>query len=69
MKEEALNGKYWVSNADLPPNMIQFSNQSDWIMRITPDRKIEVNENVEVTEASKVVLAMVEELLLTKGKL
>ena len=35
----------------------------DWVMRITPDRKIEVAENVEVTEAAKQVLQAMGNLL------
>jgi hypothetical protein len=32
------------------------SNPSTWVMRITADRRIEVNEDVEVTEAAQKVL-------------
>lgn len=32
------------------------SNSSTWVMRITADRRIEVNEDVEVTEAAQKVL-------------
>jgi hypothetical protein len=39
------------------PNTITFSTSSaDWVMRITADRRIEVNEGVEVTEAAQKVL-------------
>jgi hypothetical protein len=36
---------------------------TDWVMRITPDRKIEVAEDVEVTEAAKKVLEAIHQLL------
>lgn len=35
----------------------------DWVMRITADRRIEVNEDVEVTEAAKKVLEAMQLLL------
>jgi hypothetical protein len=39
------------------PNTITFSvSSADWVMRITADRRIEVNEGVEVTEAAQKVL-------------
>jgi len=42
---------------DVVPNTIAFhSNNVDWVMRITADRRIEVNEGVEVTEAAQKVL-------------
>jgi hypothetical protein len=34
-----------------------------WVMRITADRRIEVNEDVEVTEAAKKVLDAMQHLL------
>ena len=42
-------------------NTIEFSTthnelHNTWVMRITADRRIEVNEDVEVTEAAKKVL-------------
>ena len=39
---------------------------SDWVMRITADRRIEVNEGVDVTEAAQKVLDAIQHLL-TKG--
>jgi len=42
--------------ADLPPHTITFSNANTWVMRITADRRIEVSEGVEVTEAAQAVL-------------
>jgi hypothetical protein len=43
---------------------ITFSNPTaDWVMRITSDRKIEVNEDVEVTEAAQKVLDAMQPLL------
>jgi len=41
----------------MTPNTIQFSSTNNtWVMRITADRRIEVNEDVEVTEAAQKVL-------------
>ncbi len=48
----------------MTPNTIQFtSTDGEWIMRITADRRIEVNENVEVTEAAQKVLDAIQHLL------
>jgi hypothetical protein len=47
------------------PNTITFNNvNSDWVMQITADRKIIVNEDVEVSEAAQVVLNALQPLLL-----
>lgn len=45
----------------MTPNTIEFRTthnelHNTWVMRITADRRIEVNEDVEVTEAAKKVL-------------
>lgn len=46
------------------PNTITFHNiNTDWVMRITADRRIEVNEDVEVTEAAQKVLDALQNLL------
>ena len=46
------------------PNTITFSTSSaDWVMRITADRRIEVNEGVEVTEAAQKVLEAMQWIL------
>jgi predicted RNA binding protein with dsRBD fold (UPF0201 family) len=46
------------------PNTITFHNiNADWAMRITADRRIEVNEDVEVTEAAQKVLDAMQYLL------
>jgi hypothetical protein len=46
------------------PNTITFHNSNaDWVMRITADRRIEVNEDVEVTEAAQKVLDAMQYLL------
>ena len=46
------------------PNTITFYNSNvDWVMRITADRRIEVNEDVEVTEAAQKVLDAMQHLL------
>jgi len=48
----------------MTPNTIQFSGtDSTWVMRITADRRIEVNEDVEVTEAAQKVLDALQHLL------
>ena len=48
----------------MTPNTIQFSStDSTWVMRITADRRIEVNEDVEVTEAAQKVLDAMQHLL------
>ena len=45
-------------------NTIQFRQQdSTWVMRITADRRIEVNEDVEVTEAANKVLEAMQWML------
>jgi len=52
---------------NLEPSTIVFHNTNvDWVMRITADRRIEVNEGVEVTEAAQKVLDAMQQLL-TKG--
>ena len=46
------------------PNTITFHNSNaDWVMRITVDSRIEVNEDVEVTEAAQKVLDAMQYLL------
>jgi len=48
----------------MTPNTIQFSGtDSTWVMRITADRRIEVNEDVEVTKAAQDVLDALQHLL------
>ena len=52
----------------MTPNTIEFSTthnelHNTWVMRITADRRIEVNEDVEVTEAAKKVLEAMQHLL------
>jgi polyphosphate kinase len=44
-------------------NQIEFSKPGKWVMRITADRRIEVNENVTVTEAAQTVLEALQTLL------
>ena len=56
-------------NRAIEPNTITFHNLNsdwvmpDWVMRITADRRIEVNEGVEVTEAAQKVLDALQNLL------
>jgi predicted RNA binding protein with dsRBD fold (UPF0201 family) len=52
----------------MTPNTIEFQTTSNtlmggWVMRITADRRIEVNEDVEVTEAAKKVLEAMQLML------
>jgi hypothetical protein len=52
----------------MTPNTIKFKTTSNtlmdgWVMRITADRRIEVNEAVEVTEAAKKVLEAMQLML------
>ena len=39
-----------------------------WVMKITADRRIEVNENVEVTEAAKKVLEAMQSMLVQQKR-
>jgi len=46
--------------------MLEFRHTSvanEWVMRITADKRIEVNEDVEVTEAAKKVLKAMQHML------
>jgi len=50
------------------PNTIEFRTSNNelhntWVMKITADRRIEVNEDVEVTEAAKKVLEAMQWML------
>jgi hypothetical protein len=52
----------------MTPNTIEFQTTSNtlmdgWVMRITADRRIEVNENVDVNEAAKKVLEAMQWML------
>ena len=52
----------------MTPNTIEFKTTSNtlmdgWVMRITADRRIEVNEDVDVTEAAKKVLEAMQWML------
>jgi hypothetical protein len=49
----------------IPKNQIEFRSDANntWVMRITADRRIEVNEDVEVTEAAQKVLDAMQHLL------
>ena len=47
---------YEYKDDNIKPNTITFNNNNaTWVMQITPDRKIIVNEDVEVTDAAKAV--------------
>ena len=61
MTQEALQGTQHMT-----PNTIEFrstSSDNTWVMRITADRKIEVNEDVDVTFAAQKVLDAMQYLL------
>ena len=52
----------------MTPNTIEFQTTSNtlmdgWVMRITADRRIEVNEDVDVNEAAKKVLEAMQLML------
>ncbi len=56
----------------MTPNTIEFQTTSNtlmdgWVMRITADKRIEVNEGVDVNEAAKKVLEAMQ-LMLDKQK-
>jgi hypothetical protein len=56
----------------MTPNTIEFQTTSNtlmhgWVMRITADRRIEVNEDVDVNESAKKVLEAMQ-LMLDKQK-
>jgi hypothetical protein len=57
--------KDWRFSQQIPPSTIEFksSHENTWVMRITPDRRIEVNEDVDVTYAAQKVLDAVQQLL------
>lgn len=49
----------------MTPNTIEFRStpNNTWVLRITADRRIEVNEDVEVTDAAQKVLEAMQHLL------
>jgi hypothetical protein len=56
---------FTYTGEDFEPNTITFnSSESTWVMQITADRKIIVNEGVEVSDAAQSVLNALEPLLL-----
>ena len=64
---DSLNRKRQIQKLEeyMTPNTIEFRSTSDntWVMRITADRKIEVNEDVDVTFAAQKVLDAMQYLL------
>jgi SLT domain-containing protein len=63
MNNEPLGFTY--TGEDFQPNTITFNSaESTWVMQITADRKIVVNEDVEVSDAAQSVLNALEPLLL-----
>ena len=44
-------------------DQIEFSKSGEWVVRITADRRIEVNDDVTVTEAAQTVLEALQTLL------
>ena len=61
--KDALFEKFELTQPAQEKNTITFSTSSDWVMRITADRRIEVNEGVEVTDAAKKVLEAMQWML------
>jgi acetylglutamate kinase len=49
-----------TAKSNFPPNTITFTNANTWVMRITADRRIEVNEDVAVTEAAQAIFDALE---------
>jgi len=47
----------------VPSTIVFHDSNVDWVMRITADRRIEVNEGVEVTAAAQKVLDAMQQLL------
>jgi len=63
MNNESLGFTY--TDANIEPNTITFNSaESTWVMQITADRKIIVNDDVEVSEAAQAVLDALQPLLL-----
>jgi len=54
---------YAITNAVQPTALTFNGGNSEWVMRITADRRIEVNEGVEVTEAAQKVLDALQHLI------
>lgn len=54
---------YAITNAPQPTALTFNGGNSEWVMRITADRRIEVNEDVEVTEAAQKVLDALQHLI------
>jgi len=54
---------YAITNAPQPTALTFNGGNSEWVMRITADRRIEVNEDVEVTEAAQKVLHALQHLI------
>ena len=54
---------YAITNAVQPTALTFSGGNSEWVMRITADRRIEVNEDVEVTEAAQKVLDALQHLI------
>jgi len=66
-----MNTKYLAGNeigVGFPQHIITFYHPSGWVMRITADKQIEVNEGVEVTEAAQAVLDALAPMLLTRER-
>jgi len=56
MNTTILAGNEIKVKADLPLHIIAFYSATAWVMRITADRRIEVNEGVAVSDAAQAVL-------------
>ena len=55
----------WQYENDITPSTITITDtvNQEWVMRITPERKIEINEGVEITEAAQKVFVVLQELM------
>lgn len=56
MNTTYLTANEMTAKSNLHPESITFSNANTWVMRITADRRIEVNEGVAVSDAAQAVL-------------
>jgi hypothetical protein len=57
-----------VTESNIEFRIASSSTENTWVMRITKDRRIEVNEDVEVTYAAQKVLDAMRNLLLQQQR-
>ena len=58
--EIEMNTTNLTTKADIAPDSITFCNSNTWVMRITADRRIEVNKDVEVPDAAQAIFDALE---------